>query len=279
MPNIIMIGNSGSGKTTNMVTSYGVLKTILNNDVLFSKVDIRLAENREIERLYNTYCIELEEIPLTNKNKSYDFKFEAKRIIGKTVLQEYGLTDTIGGFSVASVDMEDNRILREKMMAADHILAFFSCIELLPENEKDYAIIGTFIDRILDNINYRIARSEKKLYLTLVFTKYDLIKDQKQKVHEIEDLFKGMIESRLPGLEIRYYFVSNHPDFRYHAELPILSVLTRLTIDEIRNDDSKFRRINPNKRLKIYVTKQLCEYIARESGIQWWKTMAGELDV
>ena len=280
MARIIMIGNTMSGKTSNMVTAYGVLRKVLRENKAFNGLDIHVEENRELEDAYQKYCVNCEGIKATSKIHNHDLRLVVRGIVRRTEIQSYTLGDVVGGFCVADVGTDENYEINARIAQADHILAFFSCEDLLPEDDSKLDKMGKNIDLMLKLINNRIHLADgKRIYLTVVFTKVDKIDGCSWKKEEILDLFDGLLSAHIPGLNVNHYFVCNEPDKIQKAELPILSVLTRLAIDDIRKDsESWYKRIQHSYKMKKRAVIALCRYIRNESGNTWWDTMIGEIN-
>ena len=278
MSRIIMIGNAFSGKTSNMLCTYGILKKALHTHPVFDKCEVCLEENVELDADYRNYK-ETSDIQATSRIRDYGFRLMAKGIIRRAEVQSYDLTDTIGGFCVADTETYDYKYISHEMSDADHILMFFSCQELLPRDDKESAASGKNLDRLLEHLNERLSSNYgHKIHLILVFTYYDTIEEGGWEEKEILSLFDGLINTKRTDLEVSHFFVSNLPKRMDNVELPILSVLTHLAYEDLMAERrSVMKRNSLSHRTRTKATINLCRYLQDKTGNWDWLMMADDL--
>lgn len=279
MSRIIMIGNAFSGKTSNMLCAYGILRNALRTDSAFVGRRIFLEENADLTEDYERYMASCE-VQATSRIRDYSFTLTVKGMVRHAEVQSYDLADVVGGFCIADMETHDYRYIWREMSDADHILMFFSCQELLPRDDKESAASGKNLDRLLEHLNERLSSNYgHKIHLILVFTYYDTIEEGGWEEREILSLFDGLIQSRRSDLAVEHYFVSNLPNRMDNVELPILSVLTHLAFDDLmRERGSWMTRHSPSHRFRAKAVAQLCKYLECKTKDRRWSIMAGKID-
>ena len=153
------------------------------------------------------------------------------------------MTDTVGGYAVEVDDGGFHDTFISMVCDCDDLMAFFSCGQLLPDNDLEASIIGRKIDLMLEAINARMEINDRPFRLTLVFTKVDTINDKGRR--EITDLFEGLISDDCGRrIDVNHFFVSNNPHNPKSPEMPLLSLITHHFMrmeDEIqRKDESEY---------------------------------------
>lgn len=279
MSRIIMIGNALSGKTSNMLCTYGILRNALRTDSAFDGRRIFLEENADLNEDYEKYMTSCE-VQATSRIRDYSFTLSVRGMVRHAEVQSYDLADVVGGFCIADTETRDYRYIWREMSDADHILMFFSCQELLPRSDEDCAKAAKNLDQMLAHLNERLEENHgRRIHLSLVFTYYDTIEEGGWEEREILSLFDGLIKSRRSDLAVEHYFVSNLPNRMDNVELPILSVLTHLAFDDVMSErGSWMARHSPSHRIRAKAVAQLCKYLERKTKDRRWSIMAGRMD-
>lgn len=278
MSGVILIGQSGAGKTSNIYMSYGILKNLLRSDPLFREAQVSVSENPHLERAYGNAMAGRGVVPTSDiRNDRFSLMVRGRWLT--TNLMDYEVIDTIGGDSVSDKDSERMRLMRA-FSKASYVVLFFSCEDLLPRTDHDLQRNGEQLDRILDIINDWVLSMPGDLHLEIVFTMYDRLKDSERDSEEILELFGGLLDNNNhPNFLVEHFFVSNNPLREKDAELPILSVLTRKAVNDLKQEcrERRLPRLSLDYRLRVKAVKALCEYLGRETGQIRWKLLGEDL--
>jgi GTP-binding protein EngB required for normal cell division len=176
---IVMIGNTGVGKTTYMASLYGALQREIEG---FSLKAVRDDDHSRLYQLAKQ--IDKGKYPaLTDQRSEYDFSLRHKT---KDII-DFSWADYRGGAITSSTKDEQTSLLISDLKNADGIMMFCDCDALERNDHRSNQIgrMATLVNQALQNVDHIIC-------LGIVFTKVD-------KVRHISDkhfnYFQGLISA------------------------------------------------------------------------------------
>jgi len=176
---IVMIGNTGVGKTTYMASLYGALQREIEG---FS---LKAVCTDDHSRLYQlAKAIQTGKYPdLTAQRSEYDFNLRHK---AKDVL-DFSWADYRGGAITSSTKDEQTNQLISDLKNADGIMMFCDCDALARGDHRANQIgrMATLVNQALQNVEHIIC-------LAIIFTKVDIIKQFSDKHF---GCFQGLISA------------------------------------------------------------------------------------
>ena len=235
---VLIFGDSGVGKSSNIVAAYAGLKDAVIGEGFLSRCRISVEPDEEVEMWYRDYWRSGQYPAPTVRQCNHTFSIWYGVFFKKNLFR-ISIIDTVGGHSVEVDDEGFHDSFISTVCESDDLMAFFSCRQLLPDNDRDLSIMGRKIDLLLEAINMRLESSRRSFRLTLVFTMSDLISQRERE--EISQLFEGLISDDVGRLvDVNHFFVSNNPHNLDSPELPLLSLIAHSFMRMA--DDSRNRR-------------------------------------
>ncbi len=172
----IMIGNKETGKTTSMISAYGVLS---KNGVSGFKIKaLNESDKSELDSLFIN--LKRGEYPLaTAKRSTYFFDLLYK----DSPIHRFEWKDFNGGI-INEKNIESVQVLKEDMQESSGIMLFFDAEKLYNNS------IDTKVRRILHIISQNLVSIERVFYVAIVITKFDLLTDFQR--HDIDTLLSPL---------------------------------------------------------------------------------------
>jgi energy-coupling factor transporter ATP-binding protein EcfA2 len=159
---IVMIGNTGVGKTTYMASLYGALQREIEG---FSVKAVDSDDHSRLSQLAKT--IQTGEYPAaTDQRSEYDFNLRHKN---KDII-EFSWADYRGGAITSSTKDEQTDLLISDLKNADGIMMFCDCDALVRNDHRSNQIgrMVTFVNQALQKVDHIIC-------LGIIVTKVDMI--------------------------------------------------------------------------------------------------------
>ncbi|MCE7988103.1 MAG: hypothetical protein DYG89_43615 [Caldilinea sp. CFX5] len=178
--NIVMLGHSGVGKTTYMASMYGRLQRPINGFSLQAK------DRKNHHRLLETHADVTRKCwpAATDQRNAYEFRLLFKQ---EEVLP-FTWTDYRGGALLERTDGQQTRELLSDLKQADGIIVFCDAEMMVQKRaHRETARMIQLVIRAVKEVEYPIG-------LAVVFTKYDLVNQEKEMSHLIEPV-NPLIES------------------------------------------------------------------------------------
>ncbi|BAY66421.1 hypothetical protein NIES22_65600 [Calothrix brevissima NIES-22] len=186
---IVMIGNTGVGKTTYMASLYGALQREIEG---FSLKAVRSDDHSRLSQLAKT--IQTGEYPsMTDQRSEYDFHLRHK---AKDVI-EFSWADYRGGAITSSTKDEQTNLLISDLKKADGIMMFCDCDALVRNDHRSNQIsrMATLVNQALQNVDHIIC-------LAIIFTKVDMVK-------EISDKHLGCFQGMISAINASEYVIGS----------------------------------------------------------------------
>lgn len=266
---MIMLGESGVGKTTYLVSAYGCMKAgIIPMGKIWQRCALSLENNYFLDGLYNELIVN-ERYPLPTCKINFvdlSLRWKRKRIFG------FELIDTVGGYINKKRDTDEYNELMEVVNGTNNIIAFFSAQDLSSKDEKT----RTNCDRSISNlftILEEAGRQERELNVTVVFTKTDQV--SKKDCEDIKYDFRNIIDNDNTHINICHYFVSCSPKKQDKIELPICGIFLDELIKRIQYED-RFgkgligRTMDFNTKRMRSAAKNMCDHMYQSTQNQIW---------
>lgn len=262
----ILIGRSGVGKTTNLLTFYG---SINNKDNGYIDHGI-IFHDSELKKGYDELILSNIMTKPTVQIKDRNLTLYRKRLLFKHRLITLNVKDINGGSVDAYNENEFDAVL-DAMNDSYHVVIYMSCQDLVPDS-SDIGESVSQLNHMLKLINYRMR--EGPVHLIFVFTYLDKITEDDQQ--EIRYLFKDAFDPNLEGVVVDHFFISNKTSRQLDCELPILAVIANELSNRISN--TKENRLSYLMEEKnVGLASWLLDILYQRTGDGRWKIMKGNL--
>ncbi|MCX7922075.1 MAG: hypothetical protein N3B21_08710 [Clostridia bacterium] len=187
--NILMLGNSFSGKTTYMVSTYGLMQKPIKG---FTLKAINGNDHEMFTKLFSNIKSSNKYPFGTDKRNVYKFHlmYHSRRVL------DFSWKDYRGGMiNESSQGNDDIEQLKKDIKTSDAIMMFFEA-DALKNNESE----RTRVRKILSIVNQYVGEIDKPLSIIILLTKYDLVMDDLEINQNFERLLSPL-ESFLMAVE------------------------------------------------------------------------------
>lgn len=157
---IVMLGDSAVGKTTLMVSTYGMM-----SEQSFKGFRVQCTDSRthdKLVRAYRDFCSRGEYPPGTSKMESYQYDF----FLNQEHVMRFTLTDIRG----ESIRYSDSTQLRNKLKEADAVMLFFNGYDVANGDDLEDVLFD-----LMPLLNASFETDSKRRMLMPVFTQIDRI--------------------------------------------------------------------------------------------------------
>lgn len=177
--NIMMLGDSGVGKTSFMTCSYGLMRQGIENFSIDSTTD----EQREkFDRLIKNFMDNGTYPAATDKQSTYEFNF----FNNDDYVMTFKWTDFKGGTVNYDDDDEDVKALKRGIKEADAVLLFIEAEKLLNDSDTQMEVMTLHY-----YLNQCASANNKALTIMPLFTKFDLAIEH---TDDLDNLWKRLTE-------------------------------------------------------------------------------------
>lgn len=265
--NIIMIGESGVGKTTYMASSYGNLKNGLDlGGKIFLHENLKIGTNQYLEDIYDNY----ESYNMSGTVKPN--KYELDIIWNKRCVLSFNWVDIKGGDIHSDINTDEYNYLANLLVEANSIMAFFSCedIDNMLRGLDTNGTIAEQVKRLVTLINRTIDNRTSGTTVVIILTKVDLRPHSQRSI----STFFNQEFANIPNTKVNCFFVASVPKHEKNVTIPLLELMTLGIIQQLDHDRTygtwKERHDWILVRRMTACAKGLCDYLYRSTRDRMW---------